>query len=104
MSRMLVLVVFMAGWLATGIAAGIAMGRRRHDQFPWWLLGVAFGALMVPLLLGTECRGDVTDSASSYPAAHDPPVPAIVGIDDSKEAAAVLTATLDRRKEEAQRP
>jgi hypothetical protein len=104
MSRILVLVVFMAAWLATGIAAGIVMGRRRHDHFPWWLLGVAFGALMVPLVLGTERRDDVTDSASSYSASHDQPVPAIVGIDDFGEAAAVLTSTLDRHKEEAQRP
>lgn len=91
----------MAAWLATGIVAGIVMGRRRHDHFPWWLLGIAFGALMVPLALGTEGRDDVTDAASSYPASHDQPVPAIVGIDGLGEAAAALTATLDRRKEEA---
>jgi hypothetical protein len=48
MLRTLVLVVFLAAWLATGIVAGIVMGRR-HNQFSWSLLGVAFGALMVPL-------------------------------------------------------
>ena len=42
MSRTLVMTVLLAAWLATGIVAGIVMSYRRHDRFPWWLLGVAF--------------------------------------------------------------
>jgi hypothetical protein len=102
--RTVVLTVFMVAWLATGIAAGIVMGRRRHDHFPWWLLGVAFGALMVPLALGRDRRERLTGRASSLPASQDQPVPALVGIDDRRHAALVLTTTLDRRNEEAQRP
>jgi hypothetical protein len=52
MSRTLVLTVLLTTWLATGIVAGIVIGRRRHDRFPWWLLGVVFGPLLVPLALG----------------------------------------------------
>jgi hypothetical protein len=104
MLRALVLAVFMAAWLATGIGAGIVMGRRRHDHFPWWLLGVAFGALMVPLALGGDRREQLTGRANSLPAAQDQPVPALVGIDDRRHAALVLTATLDRRNEETQQP
>ena len=57
MSRTLVMTVLLTAWLATGIVAGIVMGYRRHDRFPWWLLGVAFGPLLVPLALGAERRG-----------------------------------------------
>jgi hypothetical protein len=64
MTRTLVLVVFLAAWLATGIVAGIVMGRR-HNQFSWSLLGVAFGALMVPLALGRERREEPTGPAGS---------------------------------------
>jgi hypothetical protein len=59
MSRTLVLTVLLTIWLATGIVAGFVMGYRRHDRFPWWLLGVAFGPLLVPLALGAERRGGV---------------------------------------------
>jgi hypothetical protein len=103
MLRTLVLAVFMVAWLATGIAAGIVMGRR-HDHFPWWLLGVAFGALMVPLALDRDRREQLTGRASSLPASPDRPVPALVGINDRRHAALVLTTTLDRRNEEAQQP
>jgi hypothetical protein len=104
MLRTLVLAVFMVTWLATGIAAGIVVGRRRHDHFPWWLLGVAFGAMMVPLALDRDRREQLTGRASSLPASPDRPVPALVGIDDRRHAALVLTTTLDRRNEEAQQP
>ena len=57
MSRTLVLTVLLTIWLATGIVAGFVMGYRRHDRLSWWLLGVAFGPLLVPLALGAERRG-----------------------------------------------
>ena len=104
MLRTLVLAGFMVAWLATGIAAGIVMGRRRHDRFPWWLLGVAFGALMVPLALVRDRREQLTGRASSLPASPDRPIPGLIGIDDRRHAALVLTTTLDRRNEEAQQP
>jgi hypothetical protein len=63
MSRTLVLTVLLAAWLTTGIIAGLVMGYRRHDRFPWWLLGVAFGPLLVPLALGAERPDEPTDGA-----------------------------------------
>jgi hypothetical protein len=104
MLRTLVLAGFMVAWLATGIAAGIVIGRRRHDHFPWWLLGVAFGALMVPLALVRDRREQLTGRASSLPASPDRPIPALLGIDDRLHAVLVLTTTSDRRNEEAQQP
>ena len=66
MSRALVLSVLLAAWLATGIVAGIVMSYRRHDRFPWWLLGVAFGPLLVPLALGEE-RGEEPPVGLDHP-------------------------------------
>jgi hypothetical protein len=98
MSRTLVLTVLLTIWLATGIVAGFVMGYRRHDRFSWWLLGVAFGPLLVPLALGAERRGGSTDGATPLLMAQDRSVPALIGIDDSREAATALTAGLDSRE------
>jgi uncharacterized membrane protein YoaK (UPF0700 family) len=64
MSRQLVLSVFLAAWFVTGILASVIMARRR-DHFPWWLLGVAFGALTVPLALDAEHGEQPAGRASS---------------------------------------
>jgi len=88
--------ILLAAWLATGIIAGIAMGRRRHDQFPWWLLGVAFGPLLVPLALGAEGREELIGRATPPLVSQGRSVAALVVIDDSQEAAAGPTAGLDR--------
>ena len=100
MLRMLVLSAFLAAWLATGILAGIVMSRRRRDRFPWWLLGVAFGALIVPLALGAEHGGQPTGRTSSPLTSSDQPAP-VVAIDHLPEAVAVLSAGLDGRARKA---
>lgn len=97
MLRILVLVVFLAAWLATGIVAGIVPGRR-DNQFSWSLLGVAFGALLVPLALGRERREEPTGPAGSLSAPQDRSVPALLSINDSREAATTLTAPARRQK------
>ena len=101
MSRTLVLTVLLTTWLATGIVAGIVMGYRRHDRFPWWLLGVAFGPLLAPLALGAEHREPSTGRAAPPRAPQDRAVPTLVAIDDSREAATALPAGLDRRERKA---
>jgi hypothetical protein len=101
MSRTLVMAILLATWLATGVIAGIVMGRRRHDWFPWWLLGVAFGPLLVPLALGAEHREQSTGRAAPPRVPQDRSVPALVAIDDSRQAAAALTAGLDRPERKA---
>jgi hypothetical protein len=101
MSRTLVMTVLLAAWLATGMIAGLVTGRRRHDRLPWWLLGVAFGPLLVPLALGAERREEPTDQATPTLTAQDRSVPPLVAIDDSRGAATALTAGLDRRERKA---
>ena len=101
MSRTLVMTVLLTAWLATGIVAGIVMSYRRHDRFSWWLLGVAFGPLLVPLALGAERREEPTDGTTPPLTAQDRSVPALIAIDDSREAATALTAGLDRRERKA---
>jgi hypothetical protein len=101
MSRTLVMTVLLAAWLTTGIVAGIVMSYRRHDRFPWWLLGVAVGPLLVPLALGAEGREEPTGRAGPPQGSQDRAVPPLVAIDDSREAATPLTAGLDRRERKA---
>jgi hypothetical protein len=101
MSRTLVMTVLLTAWLATGIIAGIVMGYRRHDRFPWWLLGVAFGPLLVPLALGAERREEPIDGTTPPLTAQDRPVSALIAIDDSREAATALTAGLERCERKA---
>jgi hypothetical protein len=101
MSRTLVMTVLLAAWLATGIVAAIVMSHRRHDRFPWWLLGVAFGPLLVPLALGAERREEPTGRAGQPQESQDRAVPALVAIDDSREPATPLIAGLDRRERKA---
>jgi hypothetical protein len=100
MSRPLVLSAFLAAWSVTGILAGVVMSRRRRDRFPWWLLGVAFGALIVPLAFGAEHGEQPTGRASSPLTSPDQPAP-VVAIDYSLEAAAALAAGLDGRGRKA---
>lgn len=100
MLRMLFLSAFLAAWLATGILAGIVMSRRRRDRFPWWLLGVAFGALIVPLAFKAEHGEEPTGRASSPLTSPDQPAP-VVAIDHSPEPVAVLAAGLDGRGRKA---
>jgi hypothetical protein len=73
--------VLLAAWLTTGIVVGIVMSHRRHDRFPWWLLGVAFGPLLVPLALGEERREEPTGRAGPPQESQDRAVPALVAID-----------------------
>jgi hypothetical protein len=101
MSRPLVLSAFLAAWFVTGILAGVVMARRRRDRFPWRLLGVAFGALIVPLAFGAEHGEQPTGRASSPLTSPDQPAPVVVAIKHSPEAVAVLAAGLDGRGRKA---
>jgi hypothetical protein len=100
MSRPLVLSAFLAAWFVTGIVAGVVMARRR-DRFPWWLLGVAFGALIVPLAFVAEHVEQPTGRVSSRLTSPDQPAPIVVAINHSPEAVAVLAAGLDGRRRKA---
>jgi hypothetical protein len=101
MSRPLVLSAFLAAWFVTGIVAGVVMARRRRDRFPWWLLGVAFGALIVPLAFVAEHGVQPIGRASSPLTSPDQPAPVVAAINHSPEAVAVLVAGLDGRGRKA---
>jgi hypothetical protein len=45
MSATTLLLAAAAAWVAIGVTAGLAMGRRGHDPYSWLLLGVVFGPL-----------------------------------------------------------
>jgi hypothetical protein len=101
MSRPLVLSAFLAGWFVTGILAGVVMARRRRDRFPWWLLGVAFGALIVPLAFGARHGEQPAGRARSPLRSPDQPAPVVVASNHALEAVAVPAAGLDGRGRKA---
>jgi hypothetical protein len=104
MSRTLFPSAFLAACSTTGILAGAALGRRRH-RFPWWLLGVAFGPLIVPLALGTERHEQQSAGRARSPQASQVrSVPVITAIGDRREVAASLAAGLDSHQEKAGSP
>jgi hypothetical protein len=88
MSRPLVLSAFLAAWFVIGILAGVVIARHHRDRFPWWLLGVAFGPLIVPLALGAEHREQAAGRARSPLTSPDQPAPVVMVSDESLEAAA----------------
>ena len=61
MSRTLVMAILLAAWPATGVIAGIVMGRRRHDRFPCgcWALRSARCSCRSPLERSTVSRQPV---------------------------------------------
>ena len=101
MSRTLVMTVLLAAWLATGIVAGFVMSYRRHDRFPWWLLGVAFGPLLVPLALGEERREEPTGRAGPPQGPQDRAVPGACRHRRLAGSSHAATAGLDRRERKA---
>lgn len=105
MLRTLVLAVFLIAWLATGIIAGVVIGRRHDrllDRFLWLLLGAAPGALLMPLALGAGSREEPFGQPTSPLGWQSRPLPVLVAIDDSQEAAAAPSGgLLDRNGRKA---
>jgi hypothetical protein len=104
MLRTLVLTAFLIAWLATGIISGVVMGRRYDrllDRFLWSLLGAASGALLVPLALGAG-RREAHRPAQLTAGWQDRPLPVLVAINNSQEAAAAPRGgLLDRNERKA---
>lgn len=76
---------------------------RRHDRLPdrflWLLLGAASGALIVPLALGARRPEEPIGQPTSPLGRQDRPLPVLVAIDHSPEAAAAPSGGLLDRNE-----
>jgi|SRR5512132_1458981 nucleotide-binding universal stress UspA family protein len=89
------LLALAATWVGIGVLLALAMGRRGHDPFAWWLLGTLLGPLALPLAVAAQQRR--LDWAWLVRAGRPGrgPVDVLVGLDGSGEATAALAAVLE---------
>src|SRR5512133_333163 len=80
------LLALAATWVGIGVLLALAMGRRGHDPFAWWLLGTLLGPLALPLAVAAQQRR--LDWAWLVRAGRPGrgPVDVLVGLDGSGEA------------------
>jgi nucleotide-binding universal stress UspA family protein len=94
MSATSALLVIVAVWLALGLAAALAMGRRGHDPFTWLLVGALLGPIGAVLaVLRLRDSGTVRRLDAGLPG--DGPVDVLVGLDGSAAARGALSAVLE---------
>lgn len=83
-----------AAWVAIGVTAGLAMGRRGHDPYSWLLLGVVFGPLVIPLAVLSACEDRAGPHEVRVGEAGAGPVDVLVGLDGSDASEAALRAAM----------
>lgn len=82
-------------WLAIGLFLCVAMGRRGHNSFGWFVTGTVLGPLAFVLAIDARRRGEELRPAPVHltPAAPGRgPIDVLVGYDGSPEALAALDA------------
>jgi nucleotide-binding universal stress UspA family protein len=90
------LLLWLVGWLATGVVVSLVMGRRGHDPFGWLLVGAILGPLALPVAISTARRPNVVRPPWRTAGRHGSGrVDVLVGIDGSPHAAAALDAAVD---------
>ena len=90
-SYLILTIIIVALWLATGAVLSIVMGRRGHLSVGWGALGAMLGPLAVLIALGTA-RHEKEEHPSTIapPAPLGGPVDVVVGIDGSVECRLAL--------------
>jgi nucleotide-binding universal stress UspA family protein len=89
------LVVFLLLWALIGVVAAIVMGRRGHAVYPWTVLGVLLGPLVIPLTVSAVRR----EQRASKPILHrtdlrSPELAVLVGVDGSEDAMGALVTAI----------
>lgn len=86
-------------WLAIGLGLSRVMGKRGHDAFAWFVLGMLVGPLAVVLALEAWRHGESPRPARLGYAGPAPggggPVDLLVGYDGSLESGAAIEAAQD---------
>jgi nucleotide-binding universal stress UspA family protein len=99
MSDSLGFLVFLAAtWFAVGVALSVAMGRRGHNSFGWFVLGSVLGPLAVVLALDARRHGEDFEHGPLHVGepgtAGSGPVDVLVGYDASSASVAALDAVV----------
>jgi nucleotide-binding universal stress UspA family protein len=99
MSDSLGFLMFLAAtWFAVGVAVSVAMGRRGHNSFGWFVLGSVLGPLAVVLALDARRHGEDFEHGPLHVGepgtAGSGPVDVLVGYDASSASVAALDAVV----------
>ena len=99
MSDSLGFLMFLAAtWFAVGVAVSVAMGRRGHNSFGWFVLGSVLGPLAVVLALDARRHGEDFEHGPVHVGepgtAGSGPVDVLVGYDASSASVAALDAAV----------
>jgi nucleotide-binding universal stress UspA family protein len=85
------LFVLVVVWALIGAVAGFVMARRGHARYPWTMLGVLLGPLVIPLAISATRREPVaptTRLTRREPRSRELAV--LVGVDGSEDAKGAL--------------
>jgi nucleotide-binding universal stress UspA family protein len=84
--------IIAATWVAIGAALSVLMGRRGHEPYSWFLLGMFLGPIALPLAVYSD-RGPRRElHVLAPPRTGTGPVDVLVGFDGSPEARAAVDA------------
>jgi nucleotide-binding universal stress UspA family protein len=83
-------------WLVIGLVMAVAMGRRGHNAFGWFVIGALLGPISIPLAVSSVARGPRRAPRTLSPGeAGKGPVSVLVGIDGSPESSAAVTKVVE---------
>ena len=82
-------------WALIGVVAAIVMGRHGHAVYPWTVLGVLLGPLVIPLTVSAVRR----EQSASKPTLtvtnlRSPELAVLVGVDGSEDAMGALVTAI----------
>lgn len=92
------LIVIGTVWLSIGLVLSLVLGRRGHDGFSWFLLGLMLGPLAIALAFDSWRHDEVPEAhhlASPGVPAGSGRVDVLVGFDGSAEAHEALTGAVE---------
>lgn len=87
--------IIAATWVAIGAALSVLMGRRGHDPYSWFLLGMFFGPIALPLAVYSDRGPRPEPHVLVQPRTASGPVDVLVGFDGSPEARAAVDAAAE---------
>lgn len=93
-----VILVVAAAWLGIGLVLSLVLGRRGHDPFSWFLLGLMLGPFAIALAVDSwrhEKPPSARRAVAAAGADGGQTVDVLVGFDGSADSLAALSAAVD---------
>jgi len=93
-----VLLIWLAVALTIGITLAVLMGKRGHNAFEWFLIGVILGPIALLLAwgrIGSETASLNREIIDAVPGTGTGPIDVLVGIDGSSESETALRTVVE---------